>query len=784
MPSHPCRWGQRRCRSAGPSGPSVMTGRRSSRARSRASHTASVSDAGERADRVHEPSPVGRSHLPRPRRSPAAGRRARRARPSALATGARAAAGPSPRPLQGASTSTRSNGPVTAGAAASWTTSNGRRPSRRAVSAIRPTRRGAMSAARPPRRARPARRRAATCPPARRMRRRPVPPVLDRAPRPRTPTLDPARSTGPRSKPGSERGSPPPTSERHAGSIVPGDASTPASARSARTSGTASAPPTTRIDSGALVASAAAATSASGPTRRMSSSTAHARKPVRAAIASGPVSVSASGVAPARRRKTALTNPFARPGTRSTVAETAACAGTPARQLVGPEPQGVPRLGRRHRGRAAGSPRARSLRRAGAGDAACRARARSRTRGHEVPGPSAPTEHGKRRFEYAPSSITRRITSRATDRAVAGVIPDARPRRTGRRAPTRMRPSVCGRRARPRRAAPRRLPRARGRHARRPRRPCPGCRRCAGDRSPRARTFTLVPTQARRRAGPGREGAHPAHDLVGRALPVDQRARLLRSSARRSAHPPAPVRRTPPCGSIRSTPTSSSAPIFARRAPSEPASSSGRIGSSSWFRIGPVSSPSSIRITVTPVRISPAAIARWTGVAPRHRGSREKWRLIGAERREAERLATQDAGRRRRPRSRRAAASASAVAPGPSRTPPTSSSGAACAVAAFATAVGVSAAPRPASFGGFVTTERQRQLGLRRDRVQRRHGPRIVAEERDPKRHRRRIVADARARPTAVCAGAARRARARSGGAPRAPRCARRRRAGRCRGCR
>ena len=43
MPSHPCRWGQRRCRSAGPSGPSVITGRRSSRARSRASHTASVS---------------------------------------------------------------------------------------------------------------------------------------------------------------------------------------------------------------------------------------------------------------------------------------------------------------------------------------------------------------------------------------------------------------------------------------------------------------------------------------------------------------------------------------------------------------------------------------------------------------------------------------------------------------------------------------------------------------------------------------------------------------------
>jgi hypothetical protein len=98
---------------------------------------------------------------------------------------------------------------------------------------------------------------------------------------------------------------------------------------------------------------------------------------------------------------------------------------------------------------------------------------------------------------------------------------------------------------------------------------------------------------------------------------------------------------TPPCGSIRSTPTNSSAPIFARRPPSEPASSSGRIGSSSWFKIGPESSPSSIRITVTPVRPSPAAIAL-DGRGPPPSRQQGEVQVDRAERREAERLARQD----------------------------------------------------------------------------------------------------------------------------------------------
>ena len=110
----PCRWGQRRCRSAGPSGPRVITGRRSARARSRASHTASVST------RVN----VQTAYTSRP---PAAVASAaaetiascRAASPASASFGTRHSSSgrrrADPSPLQGASTRTRSNGPVTAG---------------------------------------------------------------------------------------------------------------------------------------------------------------------------------------------------------------------------------------------------------------------------------------------------------------------------------------------------------------------------------------------------------------------------------------------------------------------------------------------------------------------------------------------------------------------------------------------------------------------------------------------------------------------------------------------
>ena len=43
--------------------------------------------------------------------------------------------------------------------------------------------------------------------------------------------------------------------------------------------------------------------------------------------------------------------------------------------------------------------------------------------------------------------------------------------------------------------------------------------------------------------------------------------------------------------------------------------------------MAPVSSPASICMIVTPVAVSPAAMARWMGAAPRQRGSDEAWML-------------------------------------------------------------------------------------------------------------------------------------------------------------
>src|ERR687898_1260419 len=81
---------------------------------------------------------------------------------------------------------------------------------------------------------------------------------------------------------------------------------------------------------------------------------------------------------------------------------------------------------------------------------------------------------------------------------------------------------------------------------------------------------------------------------------------------------------TAPAANRRNTSTSNGAPRSASLAPSVPASSSSSIAVSIAERIGPVSIPSSINITVTPVRSSPSRIARWTGAAPRHLGRSEK----------------------------------------------------------------------------------------------------------------------------------------------------------------
>ena len=59
-----------------------------------------------------------------------------------------------------------------------------------------------------------------------------------------------------------------------------------------------------------------------------------------------------------------------------------------------------------------------------------------------------------------------------------------------------------------------------------------------------------------------------------------------------------------------------------------PALSSGRIGKEAWLNIGPVSTPVSMRMIVTPLSRSPFSIAACTGAAPRQRGSNEPWMLM------------------------------------------------------------------------------------------------------------------------------------------------------------
>ncbi len=54
---------------------------------------------------------------------------------------------------------------------------------------------------------------------------------------------------------------------------------------------------------------------------------------------------------------------------------------------------------------------------------------------------------------------------------------------------------------------------------------------------------------------------------------------------------------------------------------------SGVMAMRSTMATGPVSRPSSICMTMTPVSASPAMMARWMGAAPRQRGRSEPWRL-------------------------------------------------------------------------------------------------------------------------------------------------------------
>ena len=99
-----------------------------------------------------------------------------------------------------------------------------------------------------------------------------------------------------------------------------------------------------------------------------------------------------------------------------------------------------------------------------------------------------------------------------------------------------------------------------------------------------------------------------------------RRPRIAASAAGR----PFPARAS--ARSIRSAPSRASVSCIS------PAVTSGPMGTRSAIATGPVSRPSSIFITITPVSRSPAMMARWIGAAPRQRGNSEACRVETAER--------------------------------------------------------------------------------------------------------------------------------------------------------
>src|SRR5260370_39495470 len=72
----------------------------------------------------------------------------------------------------------------------------------------------------------------------------------------------------------------------------------------------------------------------------------------------------------------------------------------------------------------------------------------------------------------------------------------------------------------------------------------------------------------------------------------------------------------------------SGAPASAMLSVSSGAVSSGAMSISSCMRMSPVSIPASMRMEVTPVCVSPLAMAQLMGAAPRDLGSSEAWRLV------------------------------------------------------------------------------------------------------------------------------------------------------------
>ncbi len=203
----------------------------------------------------------------------------------------------------------------------------------------------------------------------------------------------------------------------------------------------------------------------------------------------------------------------------------------------------------------------------------------------------------------------------------------ARQRRRASRAGIR-RPAwgACLRAAAPA-AAPR--PRRRRRLAPRPERsgrPCSVRQRRA--QNPDALALAFAVGQVEPGAGNGRQPAHMVVDLA--CGPRESRCPFRPCRSWRHRWRPRPVAARSPMRPAPAGPAR--APSGRRRVPPADRGVRRRSCPARWTGVrarqtGPVSSPSSIRITVAAVSVSPAMMARWIGAAPRQRGRADACRF-------------------------------------------------------------------------------------------------------------------------------------------------------------
>ena len=245
------------------------------------------------------------------------------------------------------------------------------------------------------------------------------------------------------------------------------------------------------------------------------------------------------------------------------------------------------------------------------------------------------------------------------------------------------------------------------------------------------RTFSGAPRNVVVAPGAGAKRSHAPHDaLSGR--PVDRRVPRPRASgASVAAAASCGITSAVPASSARSASTTSGAPSPASRAPRRAGIVVGRIGSARAASTGPVSSPSSSSITLTPVAVvalEDRPLHRRGAAPPRQQ---REVQVQAAEPRDRQDLGRQDAPvgddherigargprshRLLRPFERRRPRSTRDPAPGRlrhRRWPPVD--------------------PRPAGRGGFVMTRTISTSAAAASALEGRHRPCVVAEEDHP----------------------------------------------------